>query len=359
MKKRKTKVKDKLTRTNKGITLIALVITIIVLLILAGVSIAMLTGQNGILTQAQNAKNRTEEAQEDELRKLTALEAATNLSNTTYKDKNEQIVTIPAGFAVSKIEGENTVEDGLVIIDSKGNEFVWIPVASESLYIRNINYKYLTVSTTSYTDEGYLPYGIEPTIANNITDEKQIGELNEQAEREAVVEAGGFYISRYEAGKEINGNNTNTLVSKKGASVWNDISQEDCKSTAKKFVDNDNIKSALCSGIQWDMTMSFIDKKIDGKGNVFNVEEVNTNRHSKKLAESGQNEFDKVCNIYDLEGNCYEYVAERNTYYNYNDNTFVDRGGNYKDESNLASFRISINGSNYDDVSFRFVLYLM
>ena len=40
---------------NKGITLIALVITIIVLLILAGVSIAMLTGQNGILSQAQNA----------------------------------------------------------------------------------------------------------------------------------------------------------------------------------------------------------------------------------------------------------------------------------------------------------------
>ena len=47
---------------NKGITLIALVITIIVLLILAGVSIAMLTGDNGILTQAQNAKKETEKA---------------------------------------------------------------------------------------------------------------------------------------------------------------------------------------------------------------------------------------------------------------------------------------------------------
>ena len=49
-------------KQTKGITLIALVITIIVLLILAGVSIAMLTGDNGILTQAQNAKERTEEA---------------------------------------------------------------------------------------------------------------------------------------------------------------------------------------------------------------------------------------------------------------------------------------------------------
>ena len=52
---------------NKGITLIALVITIIVLLILAGVSIAMLTGENGILTQAQNAKKETSIAEEKEL----------------------------------------------------------------------------------------------------------------------------------------------------------------------------------------------------------------------------------------------------------------------------------------------------
>ena len=50
----------------KGITLIALVITIIVLLILAGVSIAMLTGENGILNQAAKAKNETEKAQANE-----------------------------------------------------------------------------------------------------------------------------------------------------------------------------------------------------------------------------------------------------------------------------------------------------
>lgn len=50
-------------RKEKGITLIALVITIIVLLILAGVSIATLTGENGILTQAQTAKEKTEKAE--------------------------------------------------------------------------------------------------------------------------------------------------------------------------------------------------------------------------------------------------------------------------------------------------------
>ena len=50
-------------RDQKGITLIALVITIIVLLILAGVSIAMLTGSNGVLTRANDAKNDTAEAE--------------------------------------------------------------------------------------------------------------------------------------------------------------------------------------------------------------------------------------------------------------------------------------------------------
>ena len=60
-------MREKLNFRNfKGITLIALVITIIVLLILAGVSISMLTGQNGILSQATNAKNQTEIESEKE-----------------------------------------------------------------------------------------------------------------------------------------------------------------------------------------------------------------------------------------------------------------------------------------------------
>lgn len=55
---------------NKGITLIALVITIIILLILAAITIATLTGENGIITKAMEAKQKTEEAQIDEQLKL-------------------------------------------------------------------------------------------------------------------------------------------------------------------------------------------------------------------------------------------------------------------------------------------------
>lgn len=57
-------------KNNKGITLIALVVTIIVLLILAGVSIAMLTGQNGILNKATEAKEQSAAGALDEAAKI-------------------------------------------------------------------------------------------------------------------------------------------------------------------------------------------------------------------------------------------------------------------------------------------------
>jgi len=72
------KLKEGLKSGKRGITLIALVVTIIVLLILAGVSIAMLTGDNGILTQAQNAKVQTEIGKAEELANLAHADLLTD-----------------------------------------------------------------------------------------------------------------------------------------------------------------------------------------------------------------------------------------------------------------------------------------
>ena len=77
LKNKEEKIRKKLDN-KKGITLIALVVTIVVLLILASVSIAMLTGDNGILTQAQNAKNKTEQADENEQNILNNYEEKIN-----------------------------------------------------------------------------------------------------------------------------------------------------------------------------------------------------------------------------------------------------------------------------------------
>ena len=117
------------------------------------------------------AREKTEEAKENELRRLTVLEAAANIENTTHtetitqtgEDGTEETktvtVTIPAGFAVSQVEGENTIEDGLVIIDSNGNEFVWVPVkVTEKDTVDNIYSFQRTITYNGIITEVGLEY---------------------------------------------------------------------------------------------------------------------------------------------------------------------------------------------------------
>ena len=80
-------------RKEKGITLIALVVTIVVLLILAAVSISLLTGENGIITQAQNSKEETEIGEEKEQVQLaaTAAKGKTNWGEITEDNFREEL----------------------------------------------------------------------------------------------------------------------------------------------------------------------------------------------------------------------------------------------------------------------------
>lgn len=86
-------------KNNKGITLIALVVTIIVLLILAGVSIAMLTGQNGILNRASDAGESTAVANAKEKVTLAINEAITDYYKDTYTGSE---ATKPELYSASK-----------------------------------------------------------------------------------------------------------------------------------------------------------------------------------------------------------------------------------------------------------------
>ena len=102
---------------NKGITLIALVITIIVLLILAGVSIAMLTGNNGILTQANTARTETATAEAEESCKLAVANIITENQGTPvggYTTDNVQnslgLVNKSYTWDVSDAEGGRDVK---------------------------------------------------------------------------------------------------------------------------------------------------------------------------------------------------------------------------------------------------------
>ena len=247
-------------QNTRGITLIALVITIIVLLILAGVSIAMLSGQNGILTQAQNAKQITEESSENEKRQLSQVEASTHLENYDYTDSEGNTAKIPAGFAVSNVEGENLVSKGLVIIGKTGNEYVWIPCTKDT-YKREetawgIENDPTDNPTKALKDEltltGLTPSkvesdnGITTTVLNEI-----VAQVN--SEIASVNANGGYYIGRYETGK---GNNI--AVVKQKQVPYTNIKWSQAYILAKGIDVGSKATSYLCSSYAWDTAIKFI-----------------------------------------------------------------------------------------------------
>ena len=102
-------------KNQKGITLIALVITIIVLLLLAGVSISMLTGENGIITQAQNAKEMTRAGEVEEIVNLWKTENGMSEydsdSSVTIKTEGELLQELLDGKKIfeEEIDRENKI----------------------------------------------------------------------------------------------------------------------------------------------------------------------------------------------------------------------------------------------------------
>ena len=111
-------MKRKFKNSNNGITLIALVITIIVLLILAGVSIAMLTGENGVLTEATEAKEKTQEGEDIENIKLAISES--NIPQDEQEEKSEEAI-------LKEIIEKNTEKDvGISKKEENGSYIVTI-----------------------------------------------------------------------------------------------------------------------------------------------------------------------------------------------------------------------------------------
>ena len=113
-------------KRNKGITLITLVITIIVLLILAGVAISMLSGENGILKKATDAKTKTEKSSEEEQVRLAALSALAadngNIGTEKYYEAlNKELNKIKAGTGtVSELPAEVKIGDNRYVIRKNG-----------------------------------------------------------------------------------------------------------------------------------------------------------------------------------------------------------------------------------------------
>ena len=131
VEKTNSKLMDNVKRKTSGITLIALVVTIVVLLILASISIGLLTGEDGIISQAKNAKEETEISEEKEKVEISAVSAAGNDKWGTITEENladeltKNIGTRDEDYTLSK-EGESflvtyTDSNRSYVVDANGN----------------------------------------------------------------------------------------------------------------------------------------------------------------------------------------------------------------------------------------------
>ena len=446
--------KDKNMR-NKGITLIALVITIIVLLILAAVSIATLTGENGILTRANDSKKQTEIAEVKERAQLdianwiaerlengedTTLDdtiikniiETANASNTDkyYKELQSDKIITPSGYEILYSElysngnggsgGETgnlpstaetspflpdsnstVIEDdldkGVVVKDSKNNEWTWIVVpksvtanATTDDEIKNALIGYATKYREDFSDTWHEGCG----LSESEYPQKYSTML------QSIKANGGFYIGKYEVGSfdepVTSNNNTRQAVIQQGTYPYNYVTCSQAEDLAEGLATGGKT-STLMFGIQWDLVLTYLESKgvpeedlnddSSSWGNYANnsfpvaegnkyvicnqstyqlgewnpvpsdYEKPNSGTESWVLLSTGAVEDNSKMNIYDLAGNVYEWTLEKSTLTDY---PCAGRGGIYgnygSDYPASDRFDGSTSGS-YDFMGFRPALY--
>ena len=418
---------------NKGVTLIALAVTIVVMLILAGVTISVLNGENGIVKQAQKAKEEskikelkekvridiagkrveningelrvsvlkeildkyfdnvpveTQITSETELKakeeygkyemKISDIdvgEITYETSYTIFKDVNGEQVPIPEGYIVSENSDENIVNKGLVVSDSRGNEYVWISCTVDSSS-NKLQYKRTewgvekdgTDNSRAIKDELTLK-DIDVTYSKTDTDNGINEEISKEivaqinAEKESIKKYGGYYIGRYEVGKD-----NKTAVIKAEQEPYVNIKWSKAYELAKGIGGGEGATTYLCSSYSWDTAINFI-QNTTGKNYATSIIGFNGNWKSQEVKDSSGKVIKPVntaqrlntglttalCNIYDMGGNVGEFTTELNPG---TSETVVVRGG-YNDNNVPAGHRWD-NGSGcaVSTYGFRATLFL-
>ena len=373
------------TKMQRGITLIALIITIIILLILAVVTIGSIKDSN-IITYAQNAATDYTAKSNEEEGIISNYEAIIkeNLPGGDKVTYTNEGVPIPAGFYY--VTG--TKDIGLVISDSKldeenpdgkdGNQFVWVPVSKindmvmcpvhgrkgtlneETLQcsdcgentklVGRVSYE-TTYSETSHREPGVVTkvynsetrvydidgadmdstYLVKAGLTTDLTGDSQIDEkdFEYQLQKEfnemvtSVAKYKGFYVGRYET--SMNGTNPQSksgVVSATAAGYSADTWYGLYK--LNKEYTTSTVKSSMIWGSQYDAMMLWMGDDLKN----FDTNNRNTGR------ETGSVSTDVIRNVYDLGGNSYEWTLEA-----YNTSFRISRGGGY-DYSSSPSYRL-------------------
>ena len=281
--------------------------------------------------------------------------------NSVITDMYGNQITVPAGFKIKVDNTTNnatTVDKGIVILDSKENEFVWVPVGKIYTDVEkneaNANtievgrYSFDSTGVKSVYSGNYVEEDREDTtnslknwgntIAKNITKFKNSVETN-----------GGYYIGRYEARKNING----TITEVGTDTVWNNITQPNASIQAQNMYNSSKFISDLVNSYAWDTAVTFIQKcteqKLYSRQNSLNTTLSQTGTNTKDTK-------DVQCNIFDMASNLFEWTTETS---DNSDNPCTIRGGSYHFSSNYTSNRNrNTNYNRYDDLGFRPILFV-
>ena len=376
------RTKQQNQKFNQGITLVALVVTIVVLLILSSVSLNLVLGDNGIIVKAKEAAETTAAAQEKEAMERNLLEKELENSLSTPAVEPTDGVKIPTGFYY--VGG--TKASGIVISDNKndknkyrnqkvvgtdllGNQYVWIPCTTDSSssdlqYARTEwgvevdgadnsraikDELTLTDSSVTYSDAD-TANGINADVSKEIV--AQI-----KAEKTSVAKYGGYYIGRYEVGK-----NGDTAVVKYNQTPYAEITWSTAYGLAKKIITNSEVNSYLCSSYAWDTAVNYIQNNSTAKNYATSIEGFNGNWNPQAVKDPSGNVIKpagtsqqlntglttQFCNIFDIGGNEAEFTTELNPG---TSETVVLRGGDY--DNTPAGGRWD-NGSGDADIDYGF-----
>lgn len=384
------RTKQQKEKFNQGITLVALVVTIVVLLILAGVSLNLVLGENGIISKAREASTKTVQAQQNSEIEMNLLEQ--ELANATKEPDPAEGVKIPTGFyyvggtKTSGIVISDNVNDkdkyknkAVVGTDLLGNQYVWIPCTTDSTSSK-LQYARTEWGVEADGDDNSRAIKDELTLtdasvtysnadtANGINadvSKEIVAQI--KAEKASVAQYGGYYIGRYEVGK-----NSDTAVVKYNQTPYASITWSTAYGLAKKIITNSEVNSYLCSSYAWDTAVNFIQNNSTAKNYATSIEGFNGNWNPQAVKDPSGNVIKpagtsqqlntglttQFCNIFDMGGNEAEFTTELNPG---TSETVVLRGGGYYYYHGLgpAGRRWDDDsGGAYIDYGFRATLFL-
>ena len=385
------KHKEKRIQENKGITLIALVVTIVVLIILATVSILAVFGDNGIIKKAERAKEVQENAgkrESDSLDnmvdyidgyknggdgKVTLPDGWNGDKVNPVKSEDNIVVPVPKGYTASTVAGEKSVSSGFVIKEGNDgnktegiNEFVWVPVGNISDIYDEANNAgqlwsfsgttsskktYSTTKNSGYREPDVVTKASEGSDSTSGTQYDAVSTNLQQAGMSSTATAstfktqlqnefnemiksaktyGGFYIGRYETGNL--SNSTKAVVQKNNSDINNQTWYTMYK-MCKTIKANDNVATSMLWGCQWDATLRWMQTSTNSEVANFPINSAGKGNYgtSSPIA-TGSNSAYAVNNIYDMAGNVYDWTIEAvSTSYR------VFRGGSYYDTASIPA----------------------